>query len=147
MVRELTNDMFKSKCKVRMNSVLQGLSDFDNENVFYKSKEEFLSAIMQKFEENNKSLIIDFYFNKLDKISFEILLDSVEEKSKKKLNMLRKYLDSNYTYFEVKDIELLEAFVELSYKEIFFINFYFNLIDEVYWPSFKGEVIIFKNKE
>lgn len=147
MFKELTNDIFKSKCKVRLSNVLQGINEFDNQTVSYNSQEDFLSVIMQRFKENNRSLIIDFYFNRLNNESFEILLNSVSVKSKKKLSELKRYLDLEYTYFEVDDIELIESFVELSYKGIFFINFYFDLIEQVFWPSFKHEVIIFKNND
>lgn len=144
MIQRLTNDEFKASCKVRMNNILEGFDNFNNITLSFEDYNSYINYIHNLFYRNNSIVIIDFYFNKLNNESFNMMLNSLSLISRELIQTnFSQFLNDHYIYFKINDISILDALIELNYKGIFYTNFYFTKDNITCWPSFNKEVIEF----
>ncbi len=148
-IYEISTNDFKSTIDIRMNTVLEGLDNFDNitldiDNSITNYEKELLITDFIKKLFSNSTTYIDFYLSKLNELDYIKLLDSLNEEDKVILNSLYK---ENYRsiYFKVTSIELLEFFIRLSANNLFFITFYFKNPDITVWSNYNYNFLIFYN--
>lgn len=143
MINSVTKEYLMSKCNVITSNIFDGLNYYNHDIKQFTTLEETYDYIIPLFVQNKEEAFIDFYANKLDTNSYNILLKSVCSESKKTLKVFEKYLGSEYIYYFTTSVNLIKSIIELNYNEIFFCNIYFNNLNLMIWPNFDGEIIIF----
>lgn len=152
------NEDFNKLVNIKFDNILQGIDTYKNYilqpaiNGDLKYKEEiyirFIKECFQINKQKNKKspLIIDFYLSKLNHDEYINLLSSIDNEDKFILEYLYENRTSN-NYYYIFDEEILDFFVKLCTKELFFITFFFLGIETTIWGNYDYKFPIFFNDD
>lgn len=144
--------------KIKFNNILEGINLYYNYilepelSLGESNKEEaYINFIRQCFISNkkfnkNNPLIIDCYISTLSTDEYESLLSFLNSKDKKVLKYMYENKSAN-NYYYIFDEDILDTFVRLCTKELFFITFYFIGLEATIWGNYNFKFPIFYSDE
>ena len=148
---EITEERFKSSIHIKMNNVIEGFDKFYNitltldHNISFDQKENKIINFIKTLyfsNSNSPSLFVDFYLTSLSQEEYSILLSKLDAHHRDILSKLRCENFSS-VYFKIDNVELLEFFIKLSTRELFFITFYFTNPSITIWSNYNFNFLVF----
>lgn len=151
LLKPISYERFRKLTNVRFNNInegfdkyINGILEIDNESkIDAQGEERFINFIKRIYEENNKSVITDFYLKNIDEEGILIILEGLDREDK--LVLLRQLRNENKetVYFEMKDEELMSLITKLSTRELLFCTMYFLEKPMTLWGNYNMKFPIF----
>lgn len=150
---ELSEKEFKEKVEIQFKSISEGfdkyksllLSPKETKN-FQLGEDNYIDLIKNLYNLNNQNLIVDFYISNLSNEEYKTLYNSLDEKDKYTLELIKNKNFSS-SYFVVNDESIIDFLVRLCTKEMFFVTFYFTSYPLTIWGNYNLKFPMFYKKE
>ena len=151
----ISEESFKGYIDIRFKNILQGFEEYKNSiliNKFednYNNIENRFIGFMEAAFEINKSenadipLIIDFYLSNLDEKAYFNLYNSLDEDDIETLERIKLNFKTKTNYFIILDKSLIPFFTRLSTRELFFITFYYISFPTTIWGNYGFKFPVF----
>lgn len=149
---------FMLDVNIKINNINEGFNKYrhkilevDKENKIEdikESEEKFIEFMKSAFELNKeKGIIVDFYTENLGEKELKKLRSFLNEKEDKLLMDFLEEVNHEGTYFKILKKEILELFVKLSFREVFFSTFYMLDYKATIWGNYNKKFPIFYKDE
>lgn len=142
-IKAISTLEFNSIIKIRFRNILEGFDNFKyidltptGEQNLTESEELFTKTLIKFFELNNKSVVIDFYKNRLTKESMDIIKESLDDHQMELFYDILNSGSEEDILFIINDKRYIEVLVKLCTRELFFITFYFEKYPLTVWGNY-----------
>lgn len=143
---------------IRFNNILKGMNTYKNyilepyiEDDPHAKENNYVEFIKECFRINrlvNKEapLVIDFYISRLNDDQYRNLLSIINDEDKVILEYLYKN-KTEFNYYYILDEKILDFFIRLCTRELFFVTFYFIGYEATIWGNYDFKFPIFYKDE
>ena len=149
---------FMLDVNIKVNNINEGFNKYEYKTLevdgknkiddIKNSEEKFIEFMKSAFELNKENgMIVDFYTENLGEEELKKLRSFLNEKEDKLLMDFLEEINYEGTYFKILKKEILELFVKLSFREVFFSTFYMLDYKATVWGNYNNKFPIFYKDE
>ena len=150
-MKVLSKEKFNKLTRISPNNIIEGFDKYNNAILTYNEKvkedeiieDNFINFILDIFK-SGKTIIDDYYGNRLNDKEFNKMIESLEMEEKELLCELRKEYNSGI-YFNIESLESLKLIIKRSVQSILFITFYILGDDLTIWCNYDYKFVMFFN--
>lgn len=150
-MKVLSKEKFNKLISISPNNIIEGFDKYNNAILTYNEKvkeeeiieENFINFILDIFK-SGKTIIVDYYGNRLNDKEFDKMIESLEMEEKELLCELRKENNSGI-YFNIESLETLKLIIKISVQSILFSTFYILGDDLTIWSNYDYKFVMFFN--